>query len=60
MVIFDTIDHIGRGLETYPESLMKIQNDFAEKKLFPGGVGVRWGGVFCKFKERFKPFKKLK
>ncbi len=36
-VIFDIIDDVVRLLGRYPEILMKIQHDLAEKKLFPGG-----------------------
>ncbi len=43
-VTLDTIDHADGWLGRYPESLMKIRHDLAEKKLFPGGVGV-WVGV---------------
>ena len=39
-VTFDIIDHVDRLLGRYPESLMKIRHDLAEKKLFPGGG---WG-----------------
>ena len=46
------IDHVGRWYGRYPESLMKIRHDMAEKKLVPGG---RW--VLAKFKEWSKPFK---
>ncbi len=41
-VTFDIVDHVDRWLGRYPESLMKIQHDLAEKRLFPRvGVGVR-------------------
>ena len=43
-VIFDIIDHVDRWLGRYSESLMSVQHDLAEKKLFPGGVG--WGVGF--------------
>ena len=43
---------------------LKIQYDLAEKKIIPDGVGYGlwgwvWGliGVYCKFKDRFKPTK---
>ena len=48
-VIFDIIDNVGRFLEIYPECLMKIGHDYAEKKLGPGsgwfrvGFGRGWG-----------------
>ena len=60
-VTFNIIYHVGRWLGRYPESFMKIKHDLAEKKIFPRW-GWGWGGVgvFCKFKDRFKPIKKYK
>ena len=40
------IDHVGRWYGRYPEGLMKIQHDMAEKKLFPGGG---WSGGWVGF-----------
>ncbi len=57
-VTFDIIYHVDRWLGRYPESLMKIRHDLAQKKLFSGGGlgwGGGWGGFFSKFKDRFKP-----
>ena len=49
------IDHVDRGLGRYPESLVKIRHDFAEKQFVPGwGSGWGWVGVFCKFNDQFK------
>ena len=53
-VIFEIIDHVGRWLGRYPESLMKIGHDLVEKKFVPGS-GSGWGWVFSMFKDRFKP-----
>ena len=47
-VTFDIIDHVDRRLGRYPESLMKIQHDLAEKKLFPGR-GWGWEMFFLLF-----------
>ena len=44
--MFDIIDHVDRWLGRYPESLMNIRHDLAEKKLFPGGGGVGVGVGF--------------
>ena len=44
-VIFDIIDHVERWFGRYPESLVKIRHDFAEKKCVPGRVGVGSGRV---------------
>ena len=44
MVLFDIKDYVGRVLGGYPESLMKIGHDLAEKKFVPG-VGSGWGHV---------------
>ena len=41
-VTFDIIDYVDRWSGRYPESLMNIRIDLAEKNLFPVGVG--WGG----------------
>ena len=52
------VDHVSRCLGRYPESLMKIGHDLAEKKFVPGlGLGSGRGWVFSKFKDRFKPIK---
>ena len=42
-VIFDIIDPVGKRSGRYPESLMKIRHDMAEKKFVPSW-GVRFGG----------------
>ena len=53
-VTFDIIDHVGSCLERYPESLMKIRYDLAEKKVNPRVVWrvgrVGWL-VIVKFKD---------
>ena len=44
-VIFDIIDHVGRWSGRYPESLIKIGHDLADKKFVPGlGLGLGVGG----------------
>ena len=63
MVLFDIKDCVGQVLGGYPESLMKIGHDLAEKKFVPGsgsgsgrvGSGRGWV-VFSMFKEWSKPF----
>ena len=61
-IIFDIIDHVSRWLGRYPESLIKIGYDLAEKKFVPrSGWGWCWGvgvGFFSNFKDRFKLIKK--
>ena len=50
-------------IERYPESLLKILHEQAEKKLFPGVGGWGWlgvGWVFVQFRDWFKPINKGK